>query len=87
MTDDTTEAEQCLTANYEMTDAPLEIDEIDGLAEAIQTVRNDHDALELVRCESRQMDYDVYWNEKTDAVRVGAVALLASYEVPEEFVE
>ena len=36
---------------------------------------------ELVRCEDRVCDYDVYWNSKTNAVRIAAVAMGASYEV------
>ena len=73
-------AENVLTASYEWSDGPLNVDEIDGLRDAVERVRETHEK-ELVRCEDRVADYDVYWNPKTDAVRIGAVAMGASYEV------
>lgn len=76
--------EQKITASYDWTDAPLETNKIDGLNEAIEAVRDDHDKKILVRCDERVADYDVYWNGATDAVRVAAVAMGASYEVPTE---
>jgi len=78
-----TKAKQVLTASYEWDDEPLETDSIDGLNDAIDRVREYKDK-ELVRCEDRVADYDVYWNEKTDSVRVAAVAIGASYEVIDE---
>jgi len=75
-------AENVLQADYEFTDEPLETDDIAGLNEAISRVRETKER-ELVRCEERVPDYDVYWNEKTNAVRVAAVVLKVSYEVPE----
>lgn len=78
-----TEATQVLTADFDFTEEPLETDDIDGLNEAIQRVAETHDK-ELVRCDDRVPDYDVYWNEKTDTVRVAAVVIGASYEVPKE---
>jgi len=76
--------EQTLTASYNWSDKPLETNDIDGLNEAIDTVADNHDTRILVRCEGRVADYDVYWNDKTDAVRVAAVAPGATYEVPDE---
>lgn len=75
------EAKQVLTAEFEFSDDPIETDEIDGLNDAIERVRETKEK-EIVRCDGRVADYDVYWNEKTDAVRVAAVVLGASYEVP-----
>jgi len=75
-------AEQVLTASYDMTDKPLQVNKIEGLSEAVERVSETHER-ELVRCEDRVMDYDVYWNSKTDTVRIGAMAMLASYEVDE----
>jgi len=76
-------AEQVLTAQYEVSDEPLQIDRIDGLREAVNRVQETHER-ELVRCEDRVMNYDVYYNTKTESVRIGAVAMLASYEVTQE---
>jgi len=77
------QAEQVLTADYKMSDEPLAIDNIDGLREAVERVRNDRGGSAFVGCEDRVMDYRVYWNEKTESVRIGAVAMLASYEIDE----
>jgi len=74
-------AEQVLSAEYEMSDEPLAVDEIDGLRAAVNRVADAEEGRELVRCEDRVTDYDVYWNSKTDTVRIAAVAMLASYEV------
>lgn len=76
--------EQTLTASYEWTDKPLETNDIDGLNEAIDAVDDDHDKRVLVRCEDRVADYDVYWNDKTESVRIAALAPGATYEVPDE---
>jgi len=76
-------AEQVLTAQYDVSDEPLQIDRIDGLREAVNRVQETHER-ELVRCEDRVMNYDVYYNTKTESVRIGAVAMLASYEVTQE---
>ena len=76
-------AEQVLKASYELTDEPLDIDEIPGLREAVDRIADAGEGRELVRCQDRVMNYDVYWNSKTETVRVGAFAMLASYEVEE----
>jgi hypothetical protein len=76
-------AEQCLTASYDWSDEPLHIEEIDGLAAAVERVRETKEK-ELVRCDDRVADYDVYWNTKTDAVRIAAVVTGATYEVTDE---
>jgi len=81
-----TEIENVLRADYDFSDDPLEIDDIDGLDEAIERVAETKER-ELVRCESRVADYDVYWNTKTNTVRVGAVCIEASYEVPQDYIE
>jgi len=73
-------AEQVLTAEYELTDDPLAVDDIDGLEAAVDRVRDTKEK-ELVRCNDRIADYDVYWNDNTDTVRIAATFLLASYEV------
>lgn len=75
--------EQKLTASYNWSDEPLDTSDIDGLEEAIERVEANHEEKVLVRCEDRVADYDVYWNSKTDAVRIAAIAPGASYEVPE----
>jgi hypothetical protein len=79
------EAEQVLTANYEFNDEPLPLDAIDGVYDAIEEVAETGNAV-IVECEDRVPDYRVYWNEKTSTVRIGALVLKASYEVPDEFV-
>lgn len=82
-----TEAEQVLTADYDWTDEPIDIESIDGLPEAIEQVAEERDENVLVRCEDRVADYDVYWNSKTETVRFAAVVVGASYEVPEEYID
>jgi len=77
------EANQVLSASYETTDAPLQVSDIEGLPEAVDRIQEAEEGREFVRCEDRVMDYDVYWNSKTETVRIGAVAMLASYEVDE----
>ena len=85
---DGTEAEQVLTADLTFSDEPLNIDDVDGLRNAVEEVaREQPDENVLVRCDDRVCDYDVYWNSKTDSVRVGAVAIQASYEVPMDEVD
>ena len=76
-----TDAEQVLTAEYEMTDSPLAVDDIDGLQAAVERIAEAGEGRELVRCEDRVMDYDVYWNRPTETVRIAAKAALACYEV------
>ena len=76
-------AERVLTASYDWSDEPLNVNEIDGLRDAVERVRETQEK-ELVRCEDRTADYDVYWNTKTDSVRIAAVVLGASYEVTED---
>lgn len=75
------QAEQVLTADYTVSDDPLAVDNIDGLREAIERIQEAEEGREFVRCEDRVMNYDVYWNEKTETVRIGATAMLASYEL------
>jgi len=74
-------AKQVLRAEYDVTEEPLAVDDVDGLRAAVERVAEAEDGRELVRCEDRVMDYDVYWNPNTDSVRIAAVAMLASYEV------
>lgn len=75
------QAEQVLTADYEMSDESLVVDNINGLRAAVERIQEAQEGDELVRCPDRVMDYKVYWNEKTETVRIGAVAMLASYEI------
>jgi len=79
-----TEAKNVLKADFTFSDEPLEIDDIEGLPEAVKATADDKEK-RLVRCEGRVSDYDVYWNSKTDSVRVAAKVPAASYEVPQEF--
>lgn len=79
-------AEKVLGADYDFTDEPLEISSVDGLRDAIDRVAIGHGD-EFVRCEDRVADYKVYWNSKTDSVRVAAVCMQASYEVPMDELE
>jgi len=81
-----TEIEQVLSADYDFGDEPLDISKIDGLEAAIKRVAETKDK-ELVRCEDRVPNYEVYWNDKTNTVRVAAVCLEVSYEVPQEYIE
>jgi len=80
------EIENVLRAEYEFTDEPLSLSEIDGIYEAIREVAETQEAV-IVECGDRVPDYKVYWNSKTGTVRVGAYALCASYEVPQEYTE
>lgn len=77
------QAEQVLTADYEMSDEPLVIDDIDGLREAIEQVQDAEDGSAFVQCDDRVMDYKAYWNDKTESVRIAAVAMQAAYEIDE----
>jgi hypothetical protein len=81
-----TEAENVLRAEYEFSDDPLELAAIDGIYAAIQEVAETKEAA-IVECEERVPDYKVYWNSKTDTVRIGAIPVCASYEVPKEYVD
>ena len=81
-----TEAENVLRAEYEFSDDPLELGAIDGIYAAIQEVAETKEAA-IVECEERVPDYKVYWNSKTDTVRIGAIPVCASYEVPKEYVD
>lgn len=76
-------AEQVLTADYDWTDEPLNVDNIDGLREAVEQVRETKEKV-FVQCDDRVTDYGVYWNEKTDAVRIAAQPVCASYEVSDD---
>ena len=78
------EAEQVMTADYNWSGESLETSEIEGLDEAIEQVAEEKGGKTLVRCDDRVPDYDVYWNDKTGRVRVAAVVLGASYEVPND---
>lgn len=80
------EAENVLRAEYEFSDEPLTLSEIDGIYNAIDEVAKTKESV-IVECEDRVPDYKVYWNSKTDTVRIGAIALCASYEVPQEYTE
>ena len=55
-------------------DEPLVIDDIDGLREAIEQVQDAEDGSAFVQCDDRVMDYKAYWNDKTESVRIAAVA-------------
>ena len=76
-------AEQKLTVSFDWSDEPLNVDEIDGLRDAVERVRKTHEK-ELVRCDDRVPDYDVYWNDKTDAVRIAALVPGCSWEVTDD---
>jgi hypothetical protein len=80
------EAKNVLRAEYEFSDDPLQLDQIDGIFEAIEEVARTREAA-IVECEDRVPDYKVYWNSKTDTVRIGAIPVCASYEVPGEYTE
>jgi len=80
------EIENVLRAEYEFSDEPLDLTGIDGIYEAICDVAATKEAA-IVECDDRVPDYKVYWNDSTDSVRVGAYALCASYEVPQEYTE
>jgi len=75
-----------LRAEYEFSDDPLDLTDIDGIYDAIEEVAKTHNAV-IVECEDKIPDYKVYWNSKTDTVRIGAYAICASYEVPSEYTE
>jgi hypothetical protein len=81
-----TKAENKLTASYNFNGDPVEIEEKEGLTEAIKEVQETKERL-YVPQEDRVVDYEVYWNEKTDAVRFAALVAGATYEVPDEFFE
>jgi len=74
-------AENVLRAEYEFSDEPLDVDEINGLREAITEVAETKEPA-YVPSEDRVSDYKVYWNDSTDSVRIGAIPVCASYEVP-----
>jgi len=76
-------AEQCLTASYDWSGEPLNVLDIDGLKDSIKRVENSHER-ELVRCEDRVADYEVYWNTPTETVRIAAKVTGATYEVSDD---
>jgi len=80
------EAENVLRAEYEFNDEPLDLTEIDGIHAAIKEVAETQNSV-IVECEDKIPDYKVYWNSKTDTVRIGAIPVCASYEVPQEYTE
>lgn len=80
-----TEAQNVLRAEVEFSDEPMEIESVDGLAEAIESVAESQNGPVFVECEDRFADYKVYWNSKTETVRFGAVVSGAVYEVPDSF--
>lgn len=86
LSDRPTQAENVLRAEYEFSDDPLQLDAVDGIYAAIEEVAETKEAA-IVECEARVPDYKVYWNSKTDTVRIGAIPVCASYEVPQEYTE
>jgi hypothetical protein len=80
------QAENVLRAEYEFNDEPLNLTDIDGIYNAIAEVADTKESV-LVECEDRVPDYKVYWNSKTDTVRIGAYVIGASYEVPTEYTD
>jgi len=87
MTDTTSvKCEQVLTADYEMSDEPLALDDVDGLYDAVKEVAETKEDVYL-ECDGRVADYKVYWNEKTETVRFAAYMAQASYEVPKEVIQ
>jgi len=81
-----TEAENKLRADYDFNDEPVEIEDKDGLPEAIQEVSETKESVYVPQPES-VADYKVYWDHKTDSVRFAAMVAGATYEVPDSFVE
>lgn len=78
-----TEAQQCLTASYTFGDEPLVIEDTPGLKDAVETVNADHSEEIYVRQDDGVIDYKVYWNSSTETVRIAALVVGATYEVPE----
>jgi hypothetical protein len=76
-------ARNVLTATYEFNDDPLTVTEIDGLLEAVREVAEAEGGERIVEAD-RVPDYKVYWNSKTETVRIGALVMGASWEVTEE---
>lgn len=81
-----TEAENKLRAEYEFSDEPLDLTGIEGIYDAIDEVAETKKPV-IVECEDQVPDYKVYWNTKTDTVRIGAIPVCATYEVPQEYTE
>jgi len=81
-----TEAENKIRAEYEFSDEPLDLTGIEGIYDAINEVAETKEPV-IVECEDRIPDYKVYWNTKTDTVRIGAIPVCATYEVPKEYTE
>lgn len=77
------EARNVLTATYEFNDEPLTVTEIDGLRAAVQEIAAAEEGETIVEAD-RVPDYKVYWNSKTETVRIGALVMGASWEVTEE---
>jgi len=82
-----TEARNVLTASYDFSDEPVEIEDKDGLAEAIEHVAENKDNPQYVEQPGMVVDYKVYWNGKTNSVRFAAMVAGASYDVPDGFVQ
>lgn len=80
------EATNVLRAEYEFSDDPLDLTGIEGIYDAIDEVAGTKESV-LVECEDRVSDYKVYWNSKTDTVRIGAYVIGASYEVPADYTD
>ena len=80
------EIKNVLRAEYEFTDEPLDITGIDGIYKAIEEVAETQEVA-IVECEDHISDYKVYWNSKTETVRIGAYAVCASYEVPKKYTD
>lgn len=80
------EAKNVLRADYEFSDDPLDLTAIDGIHDAISEVADTHGEV-FVEAPDRIPSYKVYWNDKTDTVRIGAMPICASYEVPKEYTD
>jgi hypothetical protein len=80
------EIENVLRVEYEFSDEPLDLSAIDGIYAAIREVAETQEAV-IVECEDLAADYKVYWNSNTGTVRVGAIALCASYKVPKSYID
>lgn len=75
--------ERNTTCRLEGVDDTWEIGELDhgeDLAEAIETVRADHDETVIVEADSIWM-HEVYWNENTDSVWVGMYGYHGGFSV------
>lgn len=74
------EAERVMTYNPEFSDEPLSVDDTEGLREAVKRIQDAAEGEEYVLPDG-MVNYKVYWNEPTESVRIGVLAMGASYEV------